>query len=58
MSIVQTHTPIVQASEMSADDLRLTILMIKGILKKGNMIAVKKPICSNKVFILISDEAQ
>ncbi len=41
---VHIHTPHNQINEISCDERSLTILTIKGILKKGRMIAAARPI--------------
>lgn len=43
MSTMQTQTPNAHARLMSFDDLRLTIRIIKGILKNGRITAATNP---------------
>ena len=45
---VHTHTPHTQLNEISWDERRWTILTIKGILKKGRIIAAQRPIIFTK----------
>ena len=45
----QTQTPMTQLMEMSADERRLTILMISGMFHNGKLTEAAKPICSTNV---------
>ena len=47
------HTPMAQLIDMSDEDLRRTILTIKGILKKGMITPATRPIfCTIFMFSL------
>ena len=48
ISSEQIQTPMAQLIEISSEDRRCSILTIKGILKKGKIMAATKPIVFTK----------